>query len=131
MDEQVVGRILSERLGITVDDAIRAVTALVESIQIAGAEIEAAMEKVSQEIEAAIIYVGDRMEDLAQEVNAQAEHRDYVAEERATVRRRRPFLERKFRAEIRWAESRRFYRRIYRPPRWVARGSYIKQRRTS
>lgn len=120
MDEQEVARILSERLGISVDDAIRAFTALSESIQIACAEMEAAMERVMQTIEAAVTPDANYLEDFAQEANAQAEHRDYVAEERAAVRRRRPFLERKFRAEIRWAESRRFCRRIYRPPRWAS-----------
>lgn len=117
MDEQKLARILSERLGIIADDAIRAFTALSESIQIACAEIEAAMEQVMQTIEAEVTPAANYLKDFAQEADAQAEHRDYVAEERDAVRRRRPFLERRFRAEIRWAESRRFSRRIYRPPR--------------
>ena len=125
MDEQEVAHILSERLGICADDAIRAVTALSESIQIACAEIEAAMEQVMQVIQAEVTPLREYEESLCQQLAGQAERCDHLDRERDAVRRRRPFLERKFRAEIRWAESRRFCRRIYRPPRWEARGAYI------
>lgn len=114
MDEQETARILSERLGIFVDKAVRKVTEMIESIKIACIaceEMKTAMERF--------------MQVMFRKLADQAERCAHMAVERDAVRMRRPFLERRLRAEIRWAESRRFYRRIYRPPRWEARGAYI------
>lgn len=113
VDTEEVSRVLCGGMGIDMESALKAVRDLCEAIRVLYAELEAAMEKACEVLTDAARGSTVDLEEILREIDGKAEQKSRANRELAELRKRRSYIEGRFRAEIRRAEGRRMFRRIY------------------